>query len=179
MFRYALTLIAYAVALVAIGYVTYILAPDGANARTALAISGGIGVLCVVCAVLALLIRGNRTLGMIGVHVGLLLPLVALAGTSFRVGGAMENARAGNDALATLSAQAEDAQSVMVQRPEKGELRLVFPDAAETVDMNKVLHPKGYQAVGIASSSALSAFAFLALVFHRPKLPPKPHKDTA
>jgi hypothetical protein len=178
-FRYALTLIAYAVALVAVGYVTYSLAPEGANAKTALVISAGIGLVCVACAVLGLLIKGNRTLGMIGVHVGLIMPLLAVGGTASRLGGAIEATNAGNAALATLSEQAKDAQSLMVQRPAEGELKLVFPDASEQVDMNAVLEPRGYQAVGIASTAALSAFAFLALLFHRPKLPPKPKKDTA
>lgn len=76
----ALLMILYAVVLVAMGVAAFLLAPEGANAKTALISSSGSAFLMVICAVLAM--TSNRTLVMVGVHVGLLLPLV-FAGTFF------------------------------------------------------------------------------------------------
>jgi hypothetical protein len=150
----AIVMVLYAAALLGVGYLTYSLAPPGANAATALYISAGIGALMVLCAIATLARKVNRTAGMIGIHLGLVLPLLAAAGPIARLPGSLENAKRFNDAVA--------AQGVMVE-----------PLTDENRDLP---HPVAYQSVALGSTAALSLFAFGAILSHRPK-PPK--KDDA
>ena len=54
----------------------YVLAPDKSRAVTALYAGGGSAVLMWLCAVMAMQIERKRTIGMIGIHVGMVLPLL-------------------------------------------------------------------------------------------------------
>lgn len=145
----------YAVALVAVGYLTYSVAPPGAKAATALMMSSGIAALMLFCAVASLMINRNRAIGMVGIHLGLILPLVAALGTGMRLPGSYNNAKAFNAAVASEG-------SVLVQ-----------PASSEN---RHLPHPVAYQTVGIGSTVILSLFAFAAILSHRPKVPPKPTK---
>jgi hypothetical protein len=147
----AIVMVLYAAALLCVGYLTYSLAPPGANAATALYISAGIGALMVLCAIATLARKVNRTVGMIGIHLGLVLPLLAAAGPIARLPGSMENAKRFNDAVA--------AQGVMVE-----------PLTDENRDLP---HPVAYQSVALGSTAALSLFAFGAILSHRSKTPKK------
>jgi hypothetical protein len=178
MFKYALTLVAYAIALVLVGFVTYSVAPEGANAATALIISGVLAALAVACAVLSFMIKSNRTLGMIGIHLGLVVPLLAVAGTASRLPASLEATERGNSDLTTIREQAERTGGATLVKTED-EWELTFPESEVTVGMGNVLSPRGYQTVGIASTACLSAFAFIALLIHRPKVPPKASKGQA
>lgn len=152
-----LLMVLYAIALVAIGYLTYSVAPPGANAATALKMSSGIAALMLFCAVASLAIRRHRALGMVGIHLGLLLPLIAALGTGMRLPGSYANAQRFNEAAAQEAGVLVQAVSDQRDRP----------------------HPVGYQTVGIGSSVVLSVFAFAAILSHRPKVPPKQPKDAA
>jgi phosphotransferase system glucose/maltose/N-acetylglucosamine-specific IIC component len=148
LFRTALTLFAYAAALLFVGWLTYHVAPPGSNAFTALIISGGIAALSVACGVLTLLLKKKRVLGMIGIHVGLILPLVGAIGPAMRLSGSLENTARFND-----------------------ELRANNEVTVTTKTGENVWRNTAYQTVGIGSSAAVSAFAFVALLAHRPKVP--------
>lgn len=146
MFKFALTLIAYAAALLAIGYLTYTVAPPGSNAKTAL-IAPAIGAAAaLVCAVLSL-IRSDRKLCMIGIHLGLILPLLMALGPTMRLSGSLSN-------TAEFNKDFEAAKSITLIAEGDGER-----------------HNTAYQTVGLGASSALSLFAFLALLSHRPPAP--------
>lgn len=178
MIRYALTLVFFAVALIALGYATYSIAPPGSKAITALYMSAGIGGLAVICAVLSLLIKGNRKLGMIGIHLGLIVPLLATVAPGIRFFMSQETAITANTEIERVSTYlaADDAPVVRPEVSADEEERtwaLVFSEGSP-VEMNDLLRPKGYQAVGLAGTSLLGAFAFLVLLMQRPKLPPKP-----
>ncbi|MEO1130067.1 MAG: hypothetical protein AAFX05_10245 [Planctomycetota bacterium] len=148
LFRTAITLFAYAAALLFVGWLTYHVAPPGSNAFTALIISGGIALMSVACGVLTLLLKKKRVLGMIGIHVGLVLPLVGAIGPAMRLSGSMENTARFND-----------------------ELRASSQITVTTATGDNVWRNTAYQTVGIGSSAAVSAFAFVALLAHRPKVP--------
>ncbi len=77
--RAAIIMFLYAIVVFAVSLLAYLIAPPGANAATAVASGGTSAVLMCVMAGLSLMIHKNRTLGMIGIHVGMVLPLV-LAG---------------------------------------------------------------------------------------------------
>lgn len=67
---------AYAAFLVICGFVAYFMAPPNAKAATALIVSSGTAALVVICAAMAGAIYRKRTVGMIGIHAGLVLPLL-------------------------------------------------------------------------------------------------------
>lgn len=79
MLAFAITLIGYGLAVLAIGVATYLVAPPGANALTAVIVTGVIAGLSVVFAVLGLMLTRSRLAGMIGIHAGLVLPVLIAA----------------------------------------------------------------------------------------------------
>lgn len=66
----------YAVFLAACGFAAYAMSGFAANARTALIVGFGTAVVIGVCALLARMIQSNKAAGMIGIHLGLILPLI-------------------------------------------------------------------------------------------------------
>ena len=69
-------LYAYAVFLAVCGLVAFAMSGFAANARTALIVGFGTAIVIAICAALAGMFQRNRTAGMIGIHVGLVLPLI-------------------------------------------------------------------------------------------------------
>ncbi len=174
MLRFFLTAVAYAVALVLVGFVTYSVAPPGANAMTALVMSSLIAGLMIVCAIFALAIKKNRTLGMIGIHVGLVVPLLAIGGTGARLGGSLANANAANESIERIMLLMElDQPATLVDRGQDAEdsRYAVRVSEADSAAADALFNPIGYQTVGIGSTAILSAFAFVALLSHRPRVP--------
>ena len=84
--RAAMFMILYAVAMVLLGVLAYLLAPAGAASLTALIIPSACALLMLVCAIMSWRIASNRTMGMVGIHLGLVLPLL-FAGAFFMTGG--------------------------------------------------------------------------------------------
>ncbi|MEL6311947.1 MAG: hypothetical protein AAFQ17_06210, partial [Pseudomonadota bacterium] len=83
--RAAIIMFLYALVVVALSALAYLIAPPGANAMTAVVAGGVSAVLMCVMAGMSLLIRKNRAVGMIGIHVGMLLPLVFAIGFLMRI----------------------------------------------------------------------------------------------
>lgn len=148
-----ITMIAYGLAVLFIGGLTYFVAPPGANALTALIISILAAVFMTTCAILSLMIESRRTLGMIGIHLGLILPLVIAVGPFMRLRASLDHAHAFNAAVA-------EAGGLIVSK--------------ETIADKSKPSPIAYQTVGLGSIGALSVFAFITLIVQRPRVP-KPH----
>lgn len=176
-------MVAYAGALAGIGYATYAVSPPGANAVTALIAPGAGAVLMLLCAGLSLSISSNRKLGMIGIHVGLLIPLLMASGPLMRIGGSFSNADTFNNQLDSLQSAA-DSGVVLGSVQATGEERRfsmrvesttgseeLFAIDLESNEGANAWHPASYQAVGLASSIVLSLFAFLVMLLQRPLLP--------
>jgi len=70
------TLLFYAALLLAGGIVAVLLAPDPSRAVTAVIVTGACAVLVVLCALLARRLPKSKAQGMIGIHLGLLLPVL-------------------------------------------------------------------------------------------------------
>ena len=66
----------YAVFLAACGFAAFAMAGFASNAKTALIVGCGTAAVMIICGLLAGIIKKNRTAGMIGIHAGLLLPLI-------------------------------------------------------------------------------------------------------
>ncbi|MEM8757639.1 MAG: hypothetical protein AAGF47_07635 [Planctomycetota bacterium] len=75
-FRAAVIMFLYGGIVVGLSSLAFVIAPEGANASTALIMGGASAFLMVVMGVLALLLPRNRKAGMVGIHLGLLLPLL-------------------------------------------------------------------------------------------------------
>jgi phosphotransferase system glucose/maltose/N-acetylglucosamine-specific IIC component len=191
MLKYALTMFVLALAFLAIGVATYTVTPPGGNAITGLIAPGIAALLLVACAVFTLAIGKNRVLGMIGIHVGLIVPLLMVLGPAMRLGGSVAGAQAFNDQLAALHETwtdvpikaAEGEETVNGDAESRLFVRRAIGDAAEDVDPLFVSgetewRPKGYQTVGLASSAALGVFGFVALLAHRPTPPARKPKDS-
>lgn len=152
----ALTMIAYALAVLFVGGLTYFVAPPGASAVTALIVSIAAALLASACAVMSLLIESRRTLAMIGIHAGIVLPLVIAAGSFARLRGSLDGAHAFNQAIA-------QSGGVIV--------------SSQTIQDKSKPHPLAYQSVGIGAVGAISLFGFVTLLLQRPRLSrePAPH----
>lgn len=151
----ALLMFVYAIGLLVIGWLTMVVAPPGAKAITAIIAPGAMAVLMIVCAVATLMIGSNRAVGMAGIHVGLVLPLLFAI-----VVGTTRLPKSLDAAFEFKRAIDSSASGVIVTKSaQEGEP-----------------HPKGYQAVGMGGMVALSGFAFVALLMQRPKVPKRePH----
>jgi uncharacterized membrane protein len=69
----------YAAFLLLCGLIAFAWSGFAANAKTALIVGGATAVVMALCAWLASMLHRNRAAGMIGVHAGLILPLVFAA----------------------------------------------------------------------------------------------------
>ena len=74
----------YALVMLIAGMVAFGLAPVGSNALTALIVPSVCGLLMVGCGLMARVIGTKYVVGMIGIHLGLVLPIVFAAMTAFR-----------------------------------------------------------------------------------------------
>jgi len=137
---FVIVVLAYAAVLLDGGLTAFMTAPPEANAATALIVPGACAVVMLLCAVGASLIDRNRAVGMIGIHAGLVLPLVFAAAFAFRAMAAAEASAAYNDPAAVVA--------------EGGEA----PD-----------HDKGYLAWTLWRLTGLSGVAFVGLLLQRPK----------
>ncbi len=147
-----ITMFAYALALVLMGALTYLARPEGvgwAKAATAVLVPSIAAAMMIVCAVLSMQVKSSYRNAMIGIHLGLVLPLLVAVGAGMRVPSSLEKNRA---YYAAQSLEAEGAPQ------------------AEAVEDVAPEFPLGYQAVGIGGVAALSVFAFIALLAQRPRL---------
>jgi len=162
MLKFAIAMSAYALALalLGIGYLTLTAAPPQSNAWTALFVPAIGAAAVLACVFLAARIHTSRTLGMVGIHLGLVLPLLMAAGSFARLPGSLAKDRAYYDKQ-TLTLPSDSASP--------GE----STGASVTLSSAKS-HATGYQAVGIGSIGTLSAFAFACVLLLRPSTKVKP-----
>ncbi len=66
----------YAAFLAACGFAAFAMSGFASNAKTALIVGFGTAIVIAICGFLAGMIHKNRGAGMIGIHVGLILPLI-------------------------------------------------------------------------------------------------------
>lgn len=158
-------MILYADALVVLGLAAYWLAPEKSNALTALIVPGVCMVLMHVCAVMGRMLDRNRAIGMIGIHAGLVLPLVfavAFAVRGAAVAQGVKDHRAAADRYVAAVRSGDIANDT-------AEAREAFI-ARQVVDGRKAPeHDKSTLRSILYAMSGLSVAAFLALLTLRPK----------
>ncbi|MFG0292770.1 MAG: hypothetical protein ACIAQF_02565 [Phycisphaerales bacterium JB065] len=186
--KFALTMLVYAVCMLVSGYVTMMVSPPGAKPATALIIPGIAAALAAASAVLSLMIKSNRKLGMIGIHVGLVLPLLFMAGSLMRVSGSVSKADEFNSQLERIHTALQEPNGQvtlsLVADPdssrEKDRLmraNWVEDNTPTSITPKAPWKPYGYQSVGMISIAMLSVLAFVSLLLHRPEIPKAEPKD--
>ena len=181
MIKFAATMFAYALAVLLIGVATSVAAPSGANIVRAIIFPAIFAGLAAICGVLALMIEKKRTLGMVGIHLGLIIPLLGFFGPIVRMGQSFEKTQSVNNSINEIEQRLRQtngkATIVLAQDGAVTARDFDQADLAVIVPSHRSLRPLGYQAVGLASTAALSGFAFVALLLHRPKVPKKPESN--
>ena len=158
-------MILYADALFVLGLAAYWLAPDKSNALTALIVPGVCMLLMHACAVMSRMLDRNRALGMIGIHAGLVLPLVFAVAFAVRGAAAaqgVEDHRVAADRYVAAVRSGDIANDT-------AEARGAFM-ARQVVDGRKAPeHDKSTLRNILYALSGLSAAAFVVLLTLRPK----------
>jgi len=147
----------YAAVMVAGGVAAYAMAPEGANARTALIVPVACAGAMVLSAILALQVHRQVVVGRIGLTLGLVLPLVFAVVIGFRAvktGGAVTAYR---EARAAYEAQ-EGAD------PSDAAARAAFFESRGAPD-----HDKSYLRNVLWVLTAASAGAFALVLAKRPR----------
>ena len=180
--RAVLTMIGYAVFLVAGGLVAFLMAPPDANATTALLVPSIAAGLMLISAVLSSLMHRSKPVGMIGIHAGLVLPLIFTLGIGQRalatwseVGDYTEQREAYEAAQQQPDQPQPDQQQADRQQAESFGAYLEAQGLADDVPD----HDKTYLAVILTVLALGSAGAFVVLLLQRPKPEPKPEKAEA
>lgn len=166
MFKAVAILILYAVLVVALGVLAYLDAPEAANKATALIVPIAVAVVSVACAVMALLIHKQRTVGMIGIHFGIIFPLLVAIAVGHR---------------AWVAHQASETyQATQLQWEQKIQGGAIgTPGARERFfeEQGSPDHDKGYLRGALVAIAAVSVQTFVTMLVARPKPParkPKP-----
>jgi len=149
----------YAMLMVGGGVTAFALAPHGANAKTALIVPVVCAGAMVFSALMSLQIERAKVIGMIGIHVGLVLPLVFAAVIGFRAvktGTAIESWR---------NAERDYATAVENQEVEGGHtVRAAFFEERGAPD-----HDKSYLRNALWFLTAASLGSFGLILANRPK----------
>jgi hypothetical protein len=145
----AVTMIAYALSMLFVGSLTWMVAPPGASAVTALVISIGAALAMSVCAIMLLRVGASRGLAVAGLYLGIAIPLIVAIGAGWRLRGSIDKSNEFNEAV-------RHGPVVVVTRTKE--------NASDP-------HPAAYQAVGIGATIALSGLAFVALIASARRIP--------
>ena len=169
MFKAVAILVLYSALVLVMGALAYASAPEGANKATALVFPGLIAAISVACAVMALFIHKARKIGMIGIHLGIVFPLLVAVAVGHR------GYKVHQD-----SGQYREAVELWEQRVQEGAIST--PEARERFfeEGNYPEYDKAYLRTALVAISAISLLTFVAMIAARPKPPArKPASEAA
>lgn len=155
----ALIMFAYSIALLIGGLLAYGMAPGGAKAMTAIIVPVACAVVMMVCAFLAMQIARHRSLGMIGIHAGLVFTIIFAAMIGFR-------AWKTTTQVANYPAALDAYNTAVAATP-----TLADPGARKAFfkERNAADHDKAYLRNDLWALSAGGLLAFILLIGARPK----------
>lgn len=160
----------YAALILSLGILAYLIAPPGANAKTAVFVTGVCAAVMIAMGVMSLMIHKKRKVGMIGIHVGLILPLVFATTFLWRAG---DNYR--HSGVYQYFEHAYQADLKDRNAEDTTANRESFLSGAKPESGNKIpTGDKGYLGFILTMLFGVSIAAFVVLLLSRPKLPPKP-----
>lgn len=154
----AAIMVVYAVLLVLGGLIAFLMAPEGANAATAIIIPSVCAVIMLLCAALAWRMPASRRMGMIGIHLGLAFTLIFALGIGSRAWPTTQTVARYHQAVGEFEAATTGAD------PAASEQTLAEYLAAQDLPD----HDKTYLRNMLWALTALSVGAFIALLLARP-----------
>lgn len=166
MYKAVAILILYAVLVVALGVLAYTDAPEGANAKTALIVPIIIAAASLACVVMSLMIYKKRTIGMIGIHLGIVIPLLVAIGVGQRAYVTHEASEAYREGQTEWEKHVADGGIATPAARDRWFETAPYPE-----------HDKGYLSGTLVAIAAVSLQTFVAMILARPKPParkPKP-----
>ena len=166
----AVIMFLYAGIVIGLSLLAYSSAPPGANAVTALIMGGGSAVVMIVMGILTLMLHRNRKLGMFGIHVGMVLPLVFAAAFFMRIAANYKSAGV-HDYFYGAYNKAVDSGTVADTR----DARSAFLDGGRNAVNGGEIpdHSKAYLGQVLTLLFGVSAATFTMLLASRPSVPPK------
>jgi len=176
----ALIMFAYAALLIGGGVWAFIMAPAGASAITALLIPGICALVMIACGVASMLIRKHYMPGMIGIHIGIILPLVfSIAFMSRGVGAYRASGVYRYAALKYVEHRKESGETFSADAM-KAYFKELNVEGSVDLGLKAVKvpdHDKTYLGHTLTALSGISIASFAALVLSRPKVPKAPPKQ--
>lgn len=167
--RAATIMFLYAALLVAFGVLAYLIAPPGANAKTAVIATGACAFIMAAMAVMTLMIKSKRTVGMVGIHLGLLLPLVFAGVFLMRAGAAYRSSGVHRYFDNAYVADIEDRGAEDTTANRDSFLSGAKPEFGDEIPEGD----KAYLGFILTMLFGVSVAAFMFLLLSRPELPPK------
>jgi len=155
-------MLVYAAGMLVGGGAAFLLAPANANAATALLVPGIAAALMALCAMGAAMMPRNRRLGMVGIHIGLVLPIVFAAGMVPRALAAGEASATYNE----LAAEYAEQTGAIAEQDTEG---FVAWQTARDSETEPIDHDKAYLATTLWALTAWSGLAFFGILSRRPK----------
>lgn len=168
--RAAVVMFLYAALMLSLGILAYLIAPPGANAKTAVFVTGACALVMVAMGVMSLMVYKKRKVGMIGIHLGLILPIIFAslflmrAGSNYRSSGVYRYF----DNAYQVDLKERSAQDTAALR--ESFLSGARPKWAADIPQGD----KGYLGFILTMLFGVSVAAFVVLLLSRPQLPPRP-----
>ncbi|MEO1584741.1 MAG: hypothetical protein AAFR96_09245 [Planctomycetota bacterium] len=172
----AIIMFAYAGLVVGLSVLAYSIAPEGANASTAIVIGAVAAALMSAMGVCSLMIEKNRKVGMIGIHVGMLLPLVFAIGFLMRI----PVAYGSSGVHGFFVGEFERQVAAGARQDTPGALSEFYADAERELTGDAITIPrtdKAYLGRTLTLLFGTSTAAFALLLLSRPKVPKKAPAD--
>lgn len=161
-------MVVYAAVLLAGGVIAFAIAPDKSEAKTALIVPAACATLVLISAGLSALLTKSKPAGMIGIHLGLVLPLLFAVAIGYRAYGAAAGVARHQELRSAYETDLESGN------PDAADGFVVY---AERVHGEEVAeHNKSYLRNTLFVLSAASTVAFVALLVQRPR-PAAPAAD--
>lgn len=168
--RASVVMFLYAALILTFGILAYLIAPPGANAKTAVVVTGLCALVMLAMGVMSMMVHKKRKIGMIGIHLGLILPLVFAvvflmrAGASYRSSGVYQYF----DHAYQVDIKGRQAADTPANR--ESFLSGAKPESGRDLPAGD----KGYLGFILTMLFGVSVAAFVVLLLSRPELPPKP-----
>jgi len=168
--RAATIMFLYAALLLAFGILAYLIAPPGANAKTAVMATGACATIMAAMGIMTLMVKSKRTVGKIGIHLGLVLPLVFAGVFLLRASAANRDSGVYRyfDNAYVEGNKDRGAEDTATNR--ESFLSGAKPEFAADIPEGD----KAYLGFILTMLFGVSVAAFMFLLLSRPKLPPKP-----
>jgi len=168
--RASVVMFLYAALILTFGILAYLIAPPGANAKTAVIVTGLCALVMLAMGVMSMMVHKKRKIGMIGIHLGLILPLVFAVVFLMRAGASYRSSGVYKYFDHAYQVDIKDRKAADTPENRESFLSGAKPDSGRDLPTGD----KGYLGFILTMLFGVSVAAFVVLLLSRPELPPKP-----